>query len=216
MSARSRCSRLPFIYHDFWRNPVGFFAHETWRSLQTFQASQKTLHCCFSLGYWATCLYVFLSELYLRITCFTHDFYSVFVSGTFVPSIPQIAKDLHSTGPIVRYRNNSFLQFFAQESMHSLAVSLSILASSFGALLGSSYSSFCKNPDPFPDCVLLTDLKTRWQETNLPHWDTPSLHRLPWGFHLAKYHAVDGMEIRPGSRSLTWFSSGVRGPWRYL
>ena len=29
--------------------------------------------------------------------------YSVFVSGTFVPSIPQIAKDLDSTGPIVRY-----------------------------------------------------------------------------------------------------------------
>ncbi|KIM49869.1 hypothetical protein M413DRAFT_117879 [Hebeloma cylindrosporum] len=50
---------------------------------------------------------------------------ALFVSGTFVPSIPQIAKDLDSTGPIV-----------------SLAVSLSILASSFGSLIGASYSSF--------------------------------------------------------------------------
>ncbi|KAF8162623.1 MFS general substrate transporter [Crassisporium funariophilum] len=49
----------------------------------------------------------------------------MFVSGTFIPSIPQIAKDLHSTGPIV-----------------SLAVSLSIFAYSLGALLGASYSTF--------------------------------------------------------------------------
>ncbi|TFK35473.1 major facilitator superfamily domain-containing protein [Crucibulum laeve] len=49
----------------------------------------------------------------------------LFVSGTFVPSIPQIAKDLNSTGPIV-----------------SLAVSLSVLAASLGGLVGASYSTF--------------------------------------------------------------------------
>jgi len=49
----------------------------------------------------------------------------LFVSGTFVPSIPQIAKDLNSTGPVV-----------------SLAVSLSIFAASLGALFGSTYSTF--------------------------------------------------------------------------
>ncbi|CAA7261029.1 unnamed protein product [Cyclocybe aegerita] len=49
----------------------------------------------------------------------------LFVSGTFVPSIPQIAKDLNSTGAVV-----------------SLAVSLSVFAASLGALLGASYSSF--------------------------------------------------------------------------
>ncbi|KAF9009717.1 major facilitator superfamily domain-containing protein [Cyathus striatus] len=48
-----------------------------------------------------------------------------FISGTFVPSIPQIAKDLNSTGPVV-----------------SLAISLSILAASLGGLIGSSYSTF--------------------------------------------------------------------------
>ncbi|KAJ3511710.1 hypothetical protein NLJ89_g3940 [Agrocybe chaxingu] len=44
---------------------------------------------------------------------------------TFVPSIPQIAKELNSTGAVV-----------------SLAVSLSVFAASLGALLGASYSSF--------------------------------------------------------------------------
>ncbi|TFK35470.1 major facilitator superfamily domain-containing protein [Crucibulum laeve] len=47
------------------------------------------------------------------------------VSGCFVPSIPQIARDLNSTGPII-----------------GLAISLSVLASSFGALWVSSYSTF--------------------------------------------------------------------------
>jgi hypothetical protein len=42
-----------------------------------------------------------LSEFYVFLMiCIC--FYSVFVSGTFVPSIPQIAKDLDSTGSIVR------------------------------------------------------------------------------------------------------------------
>ncbi|KAF8951951.1 major facilitator superfamily domain-containing protein [Flammula alnicola] len=49
----------------------------------------------------------------------------LFVTGTFTPSIPQIAKDLNSTGPIV-----------------NLAVSLSAFAGSIGGLVGGSYSTF--------------------------------------------------------------------------
>ncbi|KAF8877744.1 major facilitator superfamily domain-containing protein [Gymnopilus junonius] len=49
----------------------------------------------------------------------------LFVSGTFIPSIPQIAKDLDSTASII-----------------SLAVSLSVFASSIGSLSGASYSTF--------------------------------------------------------------------------
>ncbi|KAG2049505.1 MFS general substrate transporter [Suillus hirtellus] len=49
----------------------------------------------------------------------------MFVSATFVPSIPQIAKDLDSTHAVV-----------------SLTVSLSILASAIGALVWAAYSSF--------------------------------------------------------------------------
>ncbi|KAF8803996.1 MFS general substrate transporter [Phlegmacium glaucopus] len=60
----------------------------------------------------------------LAIVSFT-GLIPLFVSGTFIPSIPQIAKDLDSTGPIV-----------------GLAVSVSILATSLGTLFGASYSTF--------------------------------------------------------------------------
>ncbi|KIJ63399.1 hypothetical protein HYDPIDRAFT_92741 [Hydnomerulius pinastri MD-312] len=49
----------------------------------------------------------------------------MFVGGSFVPSIPQVAKDLDSTGAVV-----------------SLAVSLSVFATAIGALVWSAYSSF--------------------------------------------------------------------------
>ncbi|KAG2040370.1 major facilitator superfamily domain-containing protein [Suillus americanus] len=52
-------------------------------------------------------------------------FLPMFVASTFVPSIPQIAKDLDSTRAVV-----------------SLTVSLSILASAVGALVWAAYSSF--------------------------------------------------------------------------
>ncbi|KAG2148777.1 major facilitator superfamily domain-containing protein [Suillus clintonianus] len=52
-------------------------------------------------------------------------FLPTFVSATFVPSIPQIAKDLNSTHAVV-----------------SLTVSLSIFASAVGALVWAAYSSF--------------------------------------------------------------------------
>lgn len=50
----------------------------------------------------------------------------MFVSSTFVPSIPQIAKDLGSTHAVV-----------------SLTISLSILATAVGSLVWAAYSSFC-------------------------------------------------------------------------
>ncbi|KAJ3486280.1 hypothetical protein NLI96_g4353 [Meripilus lineatus] len=49
----------------------------------------------------------------------------LFVSGTFIPSIPQIAKDLDSTGAVI-----------------SLAVSLSIFTNCVGSLLWSKYSGY--------------------------------------------------------------------------
>ncbi|KAF9043991.1 major facilitator superfamily domain-containing protein [Panaeolus papilionaceus] len=48
----------------------------------------------------------------------------LFVVGTFTPSIPQIAKEMNSSGPVV-----------------NLAVSISALAASTGGLVGSSYST---------------------------------------------------------------------------
>ncbi|TFK18414.1 MFS general substrate transporter, partial [Coprinopsis marcescibilis] len=49
----------------------------------------------------------------------------LFVGGSFIPSIPQIAKDLDSTGTVI-----------------SMAVSISILASSFGSLSGATYAGY--------------------------------------------------------------------------
>ncbi|KAK0444615.1 MFS general substrate transporter [Desarmillaria tabescens] len=49
----------------------------------------------------------------------------LFISGSFFPSVPGIARDLDSSGPVI-----------------SLAVSLSVLAASIGALAAASYSSF--------------------------------------------------------------------------
>jgi len=49
----------------------------------------------------------------------------LFVSGSFIPSIPEIAKDLESTGEVI-----------------SLAVSVSVLTNAFGCLLWATYSSF--------------------------------------------------------------------------
>ncbi|KAJ7601051.1 major facilitator superfamily domain-containing protein [Mycena floridula] len=51
--------------------------------------------------------------------------FPLFVSGTFMPVIPAIARDMNSTGPIV-----------------SLGVSISIFAASIGSLFGAAYSTF--------------------------------------------------------------------------
>ncbi|TFK18679.1 MFS general substrate transporter [Coprinopsis marcescibilis] len=50
----------------------------------------------------------------------------LFVGGSFVPSIPQIARDLDSTPTII-----------------SMAISISILASSIGAMSGATYAGYC-------------------------------------------------------------------------
>lgn len=49
----------------------------------------------------------------------------MFISGTFIPCIPQISEDLETTGPVV-----------------SMAVSVSIIGASLGSLIASSYSTF--------------------------------------------------------------------------
>ncbi|TFK65161.1 MFS general substrate transporter [Pluteus cervinus] len=48
-----------------------------------------------------------------------------FVAGTFIPSIPQVAKDLDTTGAVI-----------------SFAISLSVFAASVGSLCGSAYSTY--------------------------------------------------------------------------
>jgi MFS family permease len=76
-----------------------------------------------------------LDDVYLRFSSTKKNIILAMVSGcgvinysmigTFTPSIPQIAKDLNSTGAVV-----------------NIAVSISVLAASFGALTTASYSTF--------------------------------------------------------------------------
>ncbi|KAK0435267.1 MFS general substrate transporter [Armillaria borealis] len=56
---------------------------------------------------------------------YVHRNLAVFISGSFFPSVPAIARDLDSSGSVI-----------------SLAVSLSVLATSIGSLAAASYSSF--------------------------------------------------------------------------
>ncbi|KAH8119918.1 MFS general substrate transporter [Phellopilus nigrolimitatus] len=67
----------------------------------------------------------------VSIVCWT-GLIPLFVSGSFVPSIPQIVKELHSTASII-----------------NLAVSLSILTVSVSGLLWATYSGFCKSSSFF-------------------------------------------------------------------
>lgn len=60
----------------------------------------------------------------VAVTALTGTF-PMFASGSFIPLIPQIAQDLHSSGEVV-----------------SLAVSLSILANAIGSLTWAAYSGF--------------------------------------------------------------------------
>ena len=67
----------------------------------------------------------------------------MFVVGTFVPLIPQIAKDMQSTAAVVRCLKFRWLQQIVLKFSFSWAVSISVFAISIGSLLASSYSSFC-------------------------------------------------------------------------
>lgn len=68
-----------------------------------------------------------------------------------MPSIPQIAQDLNSTGEVIRY----VIIFISDTNIRTLwfsyAVSVYILATSCGGLVGSVYSKFCEHEYIIPD-----------------------------------------------------------------
>jgi len=72
------------------------------------------------------------------------EHWSVFIQVTFVPSIPQIAKDLDLTDALVRCVPYARLVYYLViERFPSLTFSLSLLANAVGALVWATYSSFC-------------------------------------------------------------------------
>jgi len=72
------------------------------------------------------------------------EHWSVFIQVTFVPSIPQIAKDLDLTDAVIRCVPYAGLVYYLViERFPSLTFSLSLLANAVGALVWATYSSFC-------------------------------------------------------------------------
>lgn len=61
-----------------------------------------------------------------------------------MPSIPQIAQDLNSTGEVIRYVITFISDINIRTLWFSYAVSVYILASSCGGLIGAVYSKFCE------------------------------------------------------------------------
>lgn len=69
----------------------------------------------------------------------------MFGSGSFIPSIPQIAKDLHSTGEVIRSvsRRTAGISIHADRLL-SLAVSIHVFTGGLITLLWARYSTHCK------------------------------------------------------------------------
>jgi hypothetical protein len=70
----------------------------------------------------------------------------VLVSGSFIPAIPQIVADLHSTPETVRCVWLRLLHDACLNSpfcLSSYAISISILTNAFGNLIWATYAGFC-------------------------------------------------------------------------
>jgi hypothetical protein len=72
----------------------------------------------------------------------------VFVGGSFIPSIPQISKDLDATPAAVRYVIPRVVSLCIV-TLPSLGVSLSVFASAVSVVFWSAYTSFCRSPRVF-------------------------------------------------------------------
>lgn len=70
----------------------------------------------------------------------------MFASGAFIPSIPQIALDLDSTGEVIRPVVLGIPPTIQLISIpiSSLAVSLSICGAALGGMLFATYSGYCE------------------------------------------------------------------------
>ena len=125
-------------HYDGWRNTV--IRNPTWSHLRSFLTeTKKVLSSNCVLGR-ARCLYV--CDWRIRIST---EYFAVFCSGTFVPSIPQIAQDFNSTGEVIRYVISFISDTTIRTLWFSYAVSVYILAASCGGLIGSVYSKFCEH-----------------------------------------------------------------------
>lgn len=98
-----------------------------------------------------------------------------------------------------------FIMFLPQLfSFYSLAVSISVFASSFGALIGASYSTFCNVFSPKYCQIRLIFIIFRWQKAYIHNRNTLSLLGFFWCILFAHYTPTIIMAIRTSNRIITW------------
>ena len=148
--------------------------------------------------------------------------------GTFTPSIPQISKDLSSTGAVVKWiisQDLSIEEKIILSSVFSIAVSMTVFAASLGALIAASYSTFCKfGAMSFESCH---DWATfayrgatcyRWTQTNSSIYITCACNWFCWRRCCTKYSFSIVLEVFPVygcfTRSSAWCSLSCH--WRYI
>lgn len=146
---------------------------------------------------------------YWRIRISTECF-AVFCSGTFVPSIPQIAQDFNSTGEVIRY----VISFISDTNIER-----------FGLVMRSAYISSQPHVVALlaqftPNSVSM-NISYLTSELILYRWPTPLLlmvspcddFRFSRRCTSSNCLAIDDLAVHTGDGSIPWTFSGSRGDW---
>ena len=142
----------------------------------------------------------------------------------FTPSIPQIAKDLNSTGPVVKWSTFEFRGPLTKKNLlcfFSIAVSMSVLASSLGALIVATYSTFCKFwiLDLVESCFDSDGTATtfyRRTKTCLSIFLTCLCDWFRWRRFCTKHSFSTFLEVFPINRCFAWSGDWGSCHWRHL
>jgi hypothetical protein len=142
---------------------------------------------------WTYSQYVFLLFSTPKATL-NNDLCLVFASGTFIPSIPEIAHDLGTTDSII-----------------SFAVSLSIFGGFLGSVCGASYSGYCRpafaSPTQPSFLMFMRLLSNRRPPPNIPHIPAYLLPQLLWHSGISRCPLTHVLPLHAISRLVSWHGS---------
>lgn len=124
-------------------------------------------------------LYVLYTRTESAVAVLIHGI-SVFVSESFIPTVPAVAEEFHSTGEVIKW---AILACHASELeltiFHcSLAVTFSMASAAITSMIWATYSGFCTSHGTNPLPPLLKHRTRRRASTNIPRLLTTLLHRL--------------------------------------
>ena len=105
-------------------------------------------------------------------------------------------------------------------SVSSIAISMTVVAASLGALIAASYSTFCKfvvsNLNPLHNLVTFYSTYYRWTKTCLSVCLTYSCNWFRWCCFGTKYSFTPVLEILPGHGRFSWSGAWRGCHWRYI